>query len=224
MELQLGLALPTQNPIFNPTNYGLECSELRRPGFCIESRGHVKNKRSFEESFGHSSKTLPLLVWNGQPNEEDNRGGKRNRNTHPENETNEEENRLVGWPPIKSWRKKKIHQQHPRVPIRNYRMLAENGNRGSNSLFVKVKMEGVAIGRKINLRLYSSYETLTNELISMFNKYQKPEEDKANYTLTYQDEEGDWLVAGDVPWQSFIDSAKRLEIVRSGVEESTSSK
>ncbi|KAI9106753.1 hypothetical protein K1719_022281 [Acacia pycnantha] len=223
MELQLGLALPTQNPIqgLNLTNHGLECSELRRPSFYIESHRHVKNKRSFKESFEHSSKSLPLLVWNGQPNDEDDRGGKRNRNTHPENENNEE-NRLVGWPPIKSCRKKKIRQQHPRFPIRNDdRMLAENGNRGSNSSYVKVKMAGVAIGRKIDLRLYSSYETLTNKLFSMFNKCQKPEEDKESFTLTYQDEEGDWLVAGDVPWQSFIDSVKRLEIVRSGVEEST---
>ncbi|XP_054799336.1 auxin-responsive protein IAA31 [Prosopis cineraria] len=216
MELQLGLALPAQNPSeeFNLSNYGL-------PSFCVESHKHVKNKRSFEESLGLSSKNLPLLVWNGQPNEEDDRGGKKNRNTYPENENNEEENLLVGWPPIKSWRKKKIHQQHQRVPIRNDRVLGENGNRGSNSLFVKVKMEGVAIGRKINLRPYSSYETLTNTLMSMFDKYQKPKEDKASYTLKYQDKEGDWLVAGDVPWQSFIDSVKRLEIVRSGVEEAT---
>lgn len=93
MELQLCLALPTQNPpiqVFNLiTKHGLdECSKLRRPCLCTESHGHVKNKRSFEESFGCSSKTLPLLVWNGQPNEEDDDhgGGKRNRNAYQENE------------------------------------------------------------------------------------------------------------------------------------------
>jgi len=27
------------------------------------------------------------------------------------------------------------------------------------------------------------------------------EKDAARYSLTYQDKDGDWLVAGDVPWQ-----------------------
>ncbi|KAF7830303.1 auxin-responsive protein IAA29 [Senna tora] len=31
-------------------------------------------------------------------------------------------------------------------------------------------MEGVAVGRKIDLRLYSSYQTLSNKLINMFAK------------------------------------------------------
>lgn len=35
-------------------------------------------------------------------------------------------------------------------------------------MYVKVKMEGVAIARKIDLTLYDSFETLTNTLIGMF--------------------------------------------------------
>jgi len=27
------------------------------------------------------------------------------------------------------------------------------------------------------------------------------EKDAARYSLTYQDKDGDWLIAGDVPWQ-----------------------
>lgn len=84
----------------------------------------------------------------------------------------EEENSLVGWPPIKSWRKKELHQQHAAGGrIRNNRMQAnENHRRGPNSFYVKVNMEGVTIGRKVDLRLYNSYQTLTNTLISMFAK------------------------------------------------------
>lgn len=89
---------------------------------------------------------------------------------------NEEDNHLVGWPPIKSWRKKELHQQHPAGGhIRNDGMQQdniENQSRGgySKPLYVKVNMEGVAIGRQINLRLYNSYQTLTDSLISMFVK------------------------------------------------------
>ena len=66
------------------------------------------------------------------------------------------------------------HDQHQARHIMNStRMTAagnyENGD-GSNSKYVKVKMEGVAITRKIDLRLYNSYQTLTKSLISMFAK------------------------------------------------------
>ncbi|XVF80630.1 hypothetical protein PTKIN_Ptkin15bG0089400 [Pterospermum kingtungense] len=48
-----------------------------------------------------------------------------------------------------------------------------------------------------------SYHALTNFLISMFNaKHQKlyDEDGYTCYTLTYQDKEGDWLIAGNIPW------------------------
>ncbi|KAH9612285.1 hypothetical protein KSS87_013646 [Heliosperma pusillum] len=35
-----------------------------------------------------------------------------------------------------------------------------------------------------------------------------------DYKLTYQDEEGDWLLAGDVPWRTFIQSVQRLKMLR----------
>ncbi|XP_061341055.1 auxin-responsive protein IAA29 [Gastrolobium bilobum] len=211
MELQLGLPLPTHNPIegFDHNN-----PALVKQSCCSESKKHGKNKRSYEESFGHFSKPLPLLVWSGQPNEEDDRSEKMHTNIHTSNKNNKEENHLVGWPPIKSWRKKELHQQHPAGgQIRNNRMQA-NQSRGLNSLYVKVNMEGIAIGRKIDLRLYNSYQTLTNTLISMFAKYQKFEEAGASYTLTFQNEQGDWLLAGHVPWKSFIGTVRRLAILR----------
>lgn len=74
---------------------------------------------------------------------------------------NEEEGEelVVGWPPIQSWRKKLLlHGQHPQQ--------GQVGRRVSK--FVKVKMEGVGIARKINLSLYNSFETLANSLIHMF--------------------------------------------------------
>lgn len=78
-----------------------------------------------------------------------------------------QENNLVGWPPITSWRKKQLHQHQGRQVINNDRA-ADRSAGGSNSPFVKVKMEGVLIARKINIRLYHSYQTLTDTLISMF--------------------------------------------------------
>lgn len=82
MEIQLGQALQTHSSTegFDPHNYN---HGLINHGECCENKKHVENKRRFEESFGLFLKPLPLLVWNGrQPNEEDDRGKKMNRNVH----------------------------------------------------------------------------------------------------------------------------------------------
>ncbi|KAK5772173.1 hypothetical protein PVK06_048449 [Gossypium arboreum] len=66
--------------------------------------------------------------------------------------------------------------------------------------------------RKIDIKLYHSYQSLTNSLITMFAKDQKCDED--DYILTYQDKEGEWLIAGDIPWENFVRSVQRREIVK----------
>lgn len=86
-----------------------------------------------------------------------------------------------------------------------------SGGRGSIYKYVKVKMEGVGIARKIDLTLFHSYNKLTDTLISMFGK---SKEIGDVYKLTYQDKEGDWLLAGDVPWRTFVGSVQRLKLIR----------
>ncbi|KAJ0029888.1 hypothetical protein Pint_12405 [Pistacia integerrima] len=189
MELQLGLALPTYNPTkgFDLNNFG--------------KSNITKNKRNFDEAFGnirddHQSGMMPLLLWSGQPNEEDDQ---KKRTSSPINENEEEEKLVVGWPPIPSWRRKLLHHHH-------HQQQQQEG-----------QMEGVAIARKIDLKLYHCFYTLTNSLIAKFAKYGKCNKRGVRYTLTYQDKGGDWLLAGDVPWQTFMESVQRLEIVKSGV-------
>ena len=77
-----------------------------------------------------------------------------------------EEDQVVGWPPIKSWRKKTFHQHQVGRIETNQTVEKDNGR----SIYVKVKMEGVPIARKIDIRLFHSYQALTNSLISMFTK------------------------------------------------------
>ncbi|KAI3443868.1 hypothetical protein Pfo_000533 [Paulownia fortunei] len=117
----------------------------------------------------------------------------------------EEEDVLVGWPPVKSWMKKFCQQNHRQCTADNY-ITVENGSgsggggggRGSTSMYVKVKMEGIGIARKVDLSIHHSYQSLTATLVAMFGKCQ---ENVKMYKLTYQDREGDWLLAGDVPWE-----------------------
>uniref|UniRef100_M1BTY4 Auxin-responsive protein n=2 Tax=Solanum tuberosum TaxID=4113 RepID=M1BTY4_SOLTU len=76
-------------------------------------------------------------------------------------------------------------------------------------------MEGVAIGRKIDLMLYNSYQILTNTLLQMFHKsHESCDENDGRFTLLYQDKEGDWMLAGDVPWETFMETVQRIQILR----------
>ncbi|PIN14688.1 hypothetical protein CDL12_12674 [Handroanthus impetiginosus] len=197
MELQLELALSTSSD----TN---QDSDQRK-------------KRSLDDAFSGVEKnrdapqTLPLFIWK-EYEEEQNQIPTL---PLPDRNDNVENDLVVGWPPVKSWRKQLCQQSH-RGTATNYvnvENAAGGGGRGSNSTYVKVKMEGVGIARKIDLRNHNSYQTLIASLITLFGQCEGHAE---MYRLTYQDKEGDWLLAGDAPWETFKRSARRLKLQKNG--------
>ncbi|XP_010512596.1 PREDICTED: auxin-responsive protein IAA30 [Camelina sativa] len=87
------------------------------------------------------------------------------------------------------------------------------------SFYVKVNMEGVPIGRKIDLLSLNGYHDLITTLDYMFNAsilWAEEEEmcSEKSHVLTYADKEGDWMMVGDVPWEMFLSSVRRLKISR----------
>ncbi|KAI4380456.1 hypothetical protein MLD38_006646 [Melastoma candidum] len=80
-----------------------------------------------------------------------------------------------------------------------------------NSTYVKVTMEGIGIGRKVDLSLHHSLHDLKNTLLPMFGIYN---EDSDTYQLSYQDRGGRWVVAEDSSWRDIVRSTQRLRIVR----------
>lgn len=69
---------------------------------------------------------------------------------------------VVGWPPIKSFRKNSL--------VANSKNNDEvDGKPGSGALFVKVSMEGAPYLRKVDLRTYSTYQELSSALEKMFS-------------------------------------------------------
>ncbi|PWA84518.1 PB1 domain, AUX/IAA protein [Artemisia annua] len=106
---------------------------------------------------------------------------------------------VIGWPPVKLCRRKSLC----RTKFSN-----EDGDNGSKSMYVKVHMEGIGIARKVDISLHNSYQTCVHTLASMFGKCYE------DVILTYQDKEGDWLLAGDVPWGSFVKTVQRLKLLR----------
>ncbi|OWM63290.1 hypothetical protein CDL15_Pgr022035 [Punica granatum] len=96
----------------------------------------------------------------------------------------------------------------------------------SNLRFVKVCVDGIPIGRKVDLNAHSSYETLAQAIEDMFfgptssiekeqvNRPSKLLDGSSDFVLTYEDKQGDKMLVGDVPWRMFLSSVIRLRIMR----------
>ncbi|KAJ6381111.1 hypothetical protein OIU77_029911 [Salix suchowensis] len=127
------------------------------------------------------------------------------------NKSDGESDGIVGWPPIK-FKRKKLGRQNSRVLEVNRDGCEDCQARSSNSMYIKVKMDGAGIARKIDVSLYRSFPTLKHTLLDMFGICQ---ENSSNYRLAYQDREGDWLLTEGVPWRNFLGSVQRLKLTRS---------
>ncbi|KAF7818382.1 Auxin-induced protein 22D [Senna tora] len=120
---------------------------------------------------------------------------------------------VVGWPPIRSYRKNvKVEEKKGRWSS------GEIEGEGSG-MYVKVSMDGAPYLRKIDLKVYNSYPQLLNALQIMFNctfgEYSEREGyNGSEHAPTYEDKDGDWMLVGDVPWNMFMSSCKRLRIMK----------
>ncbi|KAH0633791.1 hypothetical protein KY289_036757 [Solanum tuberosum] len=113
---------------------------------------------------------------------------------------------VVGWPPVRSYRKNHVSK------------LSESDN-NSSGMYLKVSMDGAPYLRKIDLKVYKSYQELLKALQNMFKctigVYSEREGyNGSDYAPTYEDKDGDWMLVGDVPWEMFISSCKRLRIIK----------
>ncbi|XP_050226000.1 auxin-induced protein 22D-like [Mercurialis annua] len=153
------------------------------------------NKRSFPESDHELSR-------NNSNNVSDEKNGGEHNSTAPPSKA-----QVVGWPPIRSYRKNCFQAKKSESEV------AGNGN------FVKVSMDGAPYLRKIDLKMYKCYPELLKALEDMFKfkvgKFSEREGfNGSEFVPTYEDKDGDWMLAGDVPWEMFINSCKKLRIMK----------
>lgn len=151
---------------------------------------------------------------------------------------------VVGWPPIRSFRKnlastssgKAVPEPQSAIPSKpvNEKSANDHTHKG---LFVKINMDGVPIGRKVDLSAHNNYDSLSSSVDQLFRGLlaaqkdssagsidSKQEEQKpitglldgsGEYTLVYEDNEGDRMLVGDVPWHMFVSTVKRLRVLKS---------
>ncbi|CDY40881.1 BnaCnng09720D [Brassica napus] len=123
---------------------------------------------------------------------------------------------IVGWPQVRSFRKNTM------------------ATTCSAALFIKVSMDGAPYLKKVDLRSYTNYMEFSSALEKMFTTFTLGQcgsnratwKDKLcetklkdilygkDYVLTYEDKDGDWMRAGDVPLEMFIDVCKKLKIMK----------
>ncbi|MCO5590343.1 hypothetical protein L7F22_044312 [Adiantum nelumboides] len=141
---------------------------------------------------------------------------------------------VVGWPPVRSFRKNTLHStaaplannaSNASLHVLNHEDTSEAGEEqkivsSRDILFVKAKLDGVRICRKVDLTSYNNYESLKSALQEMFQGFVCSDNAKLdllqgkNYVLTHEDKDGDWMLVGDVPWPMFITTVKSLRIMR----------
>ncbi|XP_059276810.1 auxin-responsive protein IAA27-like [Lycium ferocissimum] len=129
---------------------------------------------------------------------------------------------VVGWPPIRSSRKNMVSNPPKTEEI-------------AGCHYVKVSMDGAPYLRKVDLTIYNSYKDLSSALEKMFSCFKAGQcetqgisvsdglnESKlvdllhgSEYVLTYEDKDGDWMLVGDVPWEMFTETCKKLRIMKS---------
>ncbi|KAF6148305.1 hypothetical protein GIB67_025524 [Kingdonia uniflora] len=112
---------------------------------------------------------------------------------------------VVGWPPVRSYRKNSLK-------------VKKNEAEGAG-VYLKVSMDGAPYLRKIDLKVYKGYPELLKALENMFKFTigvfsEREGYNGSEFVPTYDDKDGDWMLVGDVPWEMFITSCKRLRIMK----------
>ncbi|KAK3013821.1 hypothetical protein RJ639_009747 [Escallonia herrerae] len=200
----------------------------------------ILTAKDFPSLVSKSSSTSSSLVTKANSSTA---GTKRSASDSPLNGASQ----VVGWPPLRTYRMNSLATQAKAPTAEDFSSPCEENESknavvdrttsGSNknphnakeiffvktSLFVKVNMDGVGIGRKVDLNAHNCYENLAETLDDMFftptttitARWSSVEENdvmteasgpsklldgSSEFVLTYEDKEGDWMLVGDVPW------------------------
>ncbi|XP_062209359.1 auxin-responsive protein IAA12-like [Phragmites australis] len=124
---------------------------------------------------------------------------------------------VVGWPPVRSYRKSCFQASSKQAtkdeaPSSNTAAsAAANTTIGS---FVKVSMDGAPYLRKVDLRMYKGYRELREALEAMFVSSNNGGANLSEFAVTYEDKDGDLMLVGDVPFEMFTSTCKKLRIMK----------
>ncbi|KAJ1699476.1 hypothetical protein LUZ63_007988 [Rhynchospora breviuscula] len=112
---------------------------------------------------------------------------------------------IVGWPPVRSYMKNNFYSMKNKADMAGR--------------YVKVSMDGAPYLRKVDLKNYKGYKELREALENLFGCFSLGEilrmdgKYTMEYTIAYEDKDGDLMLLGDVPWEIFLSACKKLRIM-----------
>ncbi|KAL5203444.1 hypothetical protein ABZP36_014396 [Zizania latifolia] len=145
---------------------------------------------------------------------------------------------VVGWPPIRSFRRNLTNGSSSKQSPERTNDEADDKAKLICKMrpLVKINMDGIPIGRKVDLAVYDSYQKLSSAVEELFRGFLEAQRDLScaesgeqgaeekifsglldgtgEYTLVYEDNDGDIILVGGIPWNIFVSTAKRLRVMR----------
>ncbi|KAH0687061.1 hypothetical protein KY284_017614 [Solanum tuberosum] len=79
---------------------------------------------------------------------------------------------------------------------------------------IKVHMQGVAVGRSVDLTVLRGYDELISVVEEIFD-IKGELSPRIKWQLVYRDDEGDMMLVGDYPWPEFCEMVRKLYIYSS---------
>ncbi|XP_078447559.1 auxin response factor 7-like [Wolffia australiana] len=76
----------------------------------------------------------------------------------------------------------------------------------------KVQMQGVAVGRAVDLTRFGGYEELFGKLEEMFDIAGELSSGAAKWQVVFTDDEDDMMLVGDDPWHEFLGMVRKIYI------------
>ncbi|CAN4127194.1 unnamed protein product [Withania somnifera] len=101
-------------------------------------------------------------------------------------------------------------QGHLQLPLKEVQSKQNCSTRSRT----KVQMQGVAVGRAVDLTTLKGYDELINELERMF-EIQGELHSRNKWEIVFTDDEGDMMLMADYPWQDFCNVVRRIFICSS---------
>ncbi|CAI9772645.1 unnamed protein product [Fraxinus pennsylvanica] len=100
--------------------------------------------------------------------------------------------------------------QQLQIPIKEVRSRQNHSTRSCT----KVQMQGVAVGRAVDLTVLKGYDELLSELEEMF-EIKGELQHRHKWEIVFTDDEGDMMLMRDYPWLEFCDKVQRIFIYSS---------
>ncbi|KAG6389688.1 hypothetical protein SASPL_151161 [Salvia splendens] len=105
---------------------------------------------------------------------------------------------------------KDLRQDQLQVPTKEIQSRQSNSSRSRT----KVQMQGVAVGRAVDLTTLKGYDNLITELEEMF-EIKGELQSRNKWEIVFTDDEGDMMLVGDDPWPEFCNMVRRIFICSS---------